>query len=349
MLFQTLKTDDDKMYLISRFASPMKDFHDFYLSCKIIPSGDMPISIYPHKQSTGFNIGIVIYGPVITENKFTLNSIKLYSRLFEDTNIVLTTNPSPKLASIKNANIPNVKIIENNLHTGDVLGNDVRSRILNCVSGLNYLRKHDITHAIVIRSDFRLTYDNVSCYLQNLINYYVLDDTVGDQKSRIIICSKNTLRYIPFCFSNDFQFGHINDLLEYWNNWDIINLINKKGSNLDFKEDNLLRYEVIMGFKYAKYKIANHFCYNLNSYYEFLAQRFVILDNQQLGIIHHNNSIDGFGEFEYDYYDTHQTIGFNDWFLINNKTTENEQIDERYSKLILKIKERLLEENFNFY
>jgi hypothetical protein len=167
------------------------------------------------KFKTNVNIAILIQGPVVKENSFTLESIKLYRLNYpnaiiifstwdddrvevetwkEDLGIIFIFNSKPKFAGFSNINF----------------------QIESTKNGLLKAKELGVEFAIKTRSDQRFYAKNIDQFLLNIVSIFPLDSSVRIQKYRIVGLSLNTFKYRMYGLSDMFNFGHIDDMLLYW-------------------------------------------------------------------------------------------------------------------------------------
>ncbi|VEH39701.1 WavE lipopolysaccharide synthesis [Fusobacterium varium] len=153
-------------------------------------------------------------------------------------------------------------------------------QITSTIAGVDYLKKLNVEYVMKTRTDQRIYDINLDIYLINLLKEYPINNKF--QKERIIGIGDNTYKYIPFSFSDMFQFGNINDIEVMWS----LPLTKRRFTiedrikiNPTIKEmqkfSNCEMYLCISFLKRTNYKIE----YTLESYYKSLKERFLIVDN----------------------------------------------------------------------
>jgi hypothetical protein len=176
----------------------------------IFDSGFQAISLSTHISSTT----IVMQGPILSSDNFTLESIYLYRAMFPRTQIILATwsdEASDKLAQAKNAGV-NVVLCKRPETSGFLNFNLQRA---STIEGLKEAKRLGAQLVIKTRTDQRINSRYAISLLISLVKKFPSSPSI-QCKHRVFFLSLSSLANVPFHLSDMLQFGHIDDLLKVW-------------------------------------------------------------------------------------------------------------------------------------
>ncbi|AVQ31520.1 WavE lipopolysaccharide synthesis family protein [Fusobacterium varium] len=266
------------MIIIKLDPKDLKDKTDYFWQLKYFKKKIENFSKYKLVYKNNFKVGIIMQGPIIIEESFTYNSLKLLKFNYPHCEIVLSTWKDQKKEEIEKIEQLGIKILKNNYPEKGM--ENLNYQITSTIAGVDYLKKLNVEYVMKTRTDQRIYDINLDIYLINLLKEYPINNKF--QKERIIGIGDNTYKYIPFSFSDMFQFGNINDIEVMWS----LPLTKRRFTiedrikiNPTIKEmqkfSNCEMYLCISFLKRTNYKIE----YTLESYYKSLKERFLIVDN----------------------------------------------------------------------
>lgn len=175
-------------------------------------SDDVNSLSYPWSKET--KMAIIIQGPIIKENDFTIETIKIYEKHFPDDLIILSTWNDEDRDYLKKCPTGNVKIIYNKRPDNPGISN-VNYQIASSFAGVTLAKENNYQYVLKTRTDQRLYAPNIKEFFFNILQVFPLN--LGyNQKCRIIGVSLNTFKYRPYGLSDMTLFGHIDDMLMYW-------------------------------------------------------------------------------------------------------------------------------------
>ncbi len=163
---------------------------------------------------------IVIQGPIIIEKDFTLETIKIYKKLYPKTKIILSTwkdTDTKYLKKIQSA----LKIEKGNIYlilnkSPDYPGiSNINLQTTSAYNGIKKAKELGAEYVVKTRTDQRMYGINNIEFLYNLIKCFPVK-TGYKQKERIITMSLDTFKYRWYGASDMFNFGNIDDMLVYW-------------------------------------------------------------------------------------------------------------------------------------
>lgn len=161
-------------------------------------------------------IGVVIQGPILKENDFTLETCKIYKKIFNNNEkLILSTWNNEDLQYLKQFEELGVDVIlsEPPLFAGRA---NLNYQIVSTLNGIKKAKDLGCKYVIKTRTDQRFYKTNISRDLLNLITLFPLAQHY-DLNSRLIALSFNSFKYRYYGISDMFIFGHIDDVMNYWN------------------------------------------------------------------------------------------------------------------------------------
>ena len=160
---------------------------------------------------------IVMQGPLMTRDDFTLETVKIYRKIFPGCLIIVSTwNDSPLEAVKKIEQIKNCKVIvsEYPKHSGHA---HLNYQVFSVMAGLRYARDSGRTYAVRTRTDQRIARIGCIEFMYQLLKTYPVDASVRYQKERIILHGGvGGSMFNAFWPGDVFAFGTTEDMIKYW-------------------------------------------------------------------------------------------------------------------------------------
>jgi hypothetical protein len=269
---------------------------------------------------------IVIQGAVVEDDDFTLSTIEIYRCHFPDAIIILSTWPvSPIL--VEAAEKFNAHVIQNKQPGNPGISN-LNLQITTSSSGVLAARELGAQYVLKTRTDQRVHHPNLETYLFNLIKSFPLPANETRQTSRLVGISLDTLKYRLYGVSDQFLYGHVDDMVKYWN----IPLDSRE--KLDEEPDMAPRTwrtfsKLRVGPVYLCSEFLKHsgfdLAWTLKDSFKVFKDRFVIIDSAAINMYWHKYTLNQNRYTQFGLYDPE--LSFNDW-LILYQSMENIIIDE---------------------
>ncbi|DAB00425.1 TPA: hypothetical protein CPT96_05935 [Candidatus Gastranaerophilales bacterium HUM_10] len=202
---------------------------------------------------------IVIQGPIVKENDFTLETCKIYKKIFNNSEtIILSTWDTEDKKYLKNFESIGVKVLLSK--APDFAGRaNLNYQILSTMKGLEEGEKLGCEYAIKTRTDQRFYSTNLSRDLFNLLKIYPPSPNYN-MHSRLVALSFNSFKYRYYGISDMFLFGNTQDMLKYWNS----PLDTKK-----YEEYKIIKQKDLWQQYCSETYIASHFLKNIGVTPEF--------------------------------------------------------------------------------
>lgn len=172
------------------------------------------ISIFSDLLKKNTSVCIFLQGPIIKANDFTLETIRLYKKLYPDCVLVLSTWKQEAGEYLDQFKKERVKIILSTPPTASGIAN-INYQICSSKAAIVYAKKHGFEFVLKTRTDQRMYAPSVIEYLLNFIHYFPSAKKYR-QTFRILGISLNTFKYRLYSLSDMLLFGHVDDLLLYF-------------------------------------------------------------------------------------------------------------------------------------
>ena len=156
-------------------------------------------------------IALVLQGPLVLDNNFTLETIRLYKKHFTQSMIIVSTWEGENADYLTKIKAEGVELILNAKPAIAGIGN-LNLQIVSSYNGIMRAKERGAAYVYKTRCDQRMYGVNINEFLHNLITQFPLKKP-GLQKQRIIASSFSTLKYVPYLITDMFLFGHIDDML----------------------------------------------------------------------------------------------------------------------------------------
>lgn len=226
--------------------------------------------------------GILIQGPIITISQLNTvsDTIKLYLDNYPTCFVVLSTWKNPLMIDQFFIDSPRFHLILNE-DPGVSWPSNLLRQIVSTNSGLKLLKSFGIQFAIKSRTDQRMLRENLPSILLELLEIF---------PNRIFYSSYGSGKYRIFGLSDQWQFGRIDQLIEYWD-YSSVEEMQENIRNSVYNGEPELRqlsiavHEVILNVNYLlklKFKVSwtwESYLMSLRSYFAILDSDFISLQN----------------------------------------------------------------------
>ena len=269
-------------------------------------------------------LAIVIQGPIIIKDNFTLETVKLYKKLFPNTLLILSTWEDTPEHEINPFYLHDITIVCNEKPKYAGVSN-INLQIETSKKGIIKAKELGAEYVMKTRTDQRMYASNVSQFLFDMINLFPIKSDIIKQNKRIIGVSINTFKYRMYGLSDMLIYGHIDDMLLFWNiplDMRKFNYDEQKIKNHTLRSfAHSLICEVFLTTEFLK-KVDRKLEWTLEDSWKIFADHFCIIDKESLDLYWGK-----YGTKEYrwtNYNDTiniFEEISFREWinFYCNSK------------------------------
>lgn len=228
---------------------------------------------------------LVIQGPLVVDDDFTLESVRLYRRLMPQVLIVVSTWRSQPPALIERLRAEGVDVVLSDPPAVSG-GHNVNFQMVSTCAGIRHAKQAGYDYVIKSRTDQRFHAHAVLPYLFALLDEYPPVDPAR-QRRRIIEPSVSICRYRPYSMCDMFQFGHVDDLLIMWSlpldprSYTAAEYARERITPRRFAEDRTAEIYIHRGYLEA---IGERTEVELSTYYRHMADYFIVIDKDALDL-----------------------------------------------------------------
>ena len=169
--------------IIKRIITRNFFFTLFFYPKKNISTNKASNSEIDSKFTKNLQFTIVVQGPIILDQDFTIETLKLYRKNFPDAIIILSTWPTTK-KNIRILKKLDIKVLENLQPKNKGISN-INLQIVSSRNGIHLAKKMGTKYVLKTRTDQRIYHPNLKNYLFNFINTFPLKKKIYESKISI--------------------------------------------------------------------------------------------------------------------------------------------------------------------
>ena len=287
-------------YEINQIIECAKEINDrsaYYCALRKYTASDMSVTRSNAQKLFEEKTAIVIQGPVVYKQDFTLETIRLYRKLFPEATIIVSVwEDELQIKQWYELESDKVEVVYS--QRPEVRGyQNINLQLTTSYNGILRAKELGCQYVFKTRSDMRYYSSDMISLMQMFMEKYPLVET-SIQKERLVIFPP---RYDYFHLISDrFMFGNVDDMLNYWD-------VNKLFGNEYIGESA----EAMLGIRYAELigKRVENKLENLAEYQKLMMDYFVIVEDKMLDFIWYKYFYNKQWEFEYH----NNIINFVDW------------------------------------
>lgn len=208
-----------RMYLLKSMCRVEEKYGDDFISYNCRPkSGDNYIINKEVGEDLNEKCAIVIQGPILIENDFTIETAKLYKNMYPKQSIIVSTWKDADLNSIKKLKDLNVEVVLNDPPKTTGLGN-INYQILSTMGGINRAKELNCEYILKTRTDQRIGMPGFLNYFLCLLDLYPISNNKCTAKKRLVVTPGivGGIMFIPYMLSDFLYFGTIEDVSRLFN------------------------------------------------------------------------------------------------------------------------------------
>lgn len=191
--------------------------HDEYYTLYIRPKYAEQVVSVEKETDAQRRTAIIMQGPLIAKDDFTLETVKIYEKLYPGTMVIVSTweGEDPKiierLQRLRSCEV----LINKKPDFSGVL--NLNYQVISTMAGLKRAKELGKEYAFKTRCDFRFVRIGLINYFVALCKAFPVDAAVSYQKQRIIVGGDVFASYFRAHWVADrFGFGTVEDMLAYW-------------------------------------------------------------------------------------------------------------------------------------
>jgi hypothetical protein len=174
---------------------------------KVVPS-QQEVLHYP-------KTAILLQGPLMHEDDFTLETVKLYRKLHSSAYIIVSTWKNENEQVLEKLKSLGAYVVISKI-PGNRGPRNINMQIVSTYAGIKEAERLGVPYILKSRTDQRFYATNIIPFLLALLKTFPFTEKNVKQKERIVVCSHETLKYRLYGATDQFQFGTLEDMLTYW-------------------------------------------------------------------------------------------------------------------------------------
>jgi hypothetical protein len=230
-------------------------------------------------------IAVVIQGPVLGTDDFTLETVRLYRHVCPDMTVILSTWDNSPVEIIQRCREAGADVVLSRLPAGSGRGN-VNYQATSARAGIQRAGELGAQFVAKTRSDQRLYGVHCLYGLPALLAAFPTKPG-SDQVARLVTSTFHTFKYLPLVACDHFMFGAVPDMLAFWS--PPIDTLNR--SQKEINRESLLQTTVegksrdfVERYLMTEFlrKKNEHPAYTILAWWRVLADRFMVIEWSQL-------------------------------------------------------------------
>jgi hypothetical protein len=288
------------------------------------------IGTFSDKLKFSSKTAIVIQGPIIKDEDFTLETIKIYKKNFDDTIIILSTWEDENKDYLEKIKQEGIEIVLCKKPEYPGISN-INFQITTSIEGLRLAKEYGVDFALKTRTDQRMYAPNIKEFLCNIIEEFPVIPGYM-QKMRIVGVSLNTFKYRLYGLSDMNIFGQIDDLLLYWGvDLDERRFNDKEISMANCSIKNWAEWRVCEVYLITEFlkKIGRRLEWTLEDSWKVYSDHCCIVDKEILDLYWYK--YERRKEYRYLCYDSiraNHELNFREWLNLHNNLNNKRNIPE---------------------
>lgn len=206
-------------YMISMCKTYEKNTQ-YYAAYKIRPKTKDKMFLIEGENNIDKEVAIIMQGPIFVEDHFTLETIRIYGKLFPSARVIISTWNDQDKSEIDLLNRePNCEIIYNDRPSepGAVNSN---MQMVTTLNGIKYAKEKGFKYVLKTRGDWRIYAKGSLRFMVHLLDKFPPNCSIFNQNYRIIAADiateETSIMFYPYWITDLLMFGEINDMEAYW-------------------------------------------------------------------------------------------------------------------------------------
>lgn len=187
---------------------------DYYTTINQRPIMADGVNLQPDVSADSEKYAVVIQGPIVAEDDFTLETVKLYQKHFLGSRIYFSTWNDTDEEQLRPFRDLGVELVLSEKPEKPALFN-LNMQLVGSGNGVKKAVADGATWILKTRPDQRLYYPDALVFLRGLATQFPVNGN-WDQKYRIVAVGHGTLKFTPYHVTDQTVFGHADDMLKYW-------------------------------------------------------------------------------------------------------------------------------------
>ena len=312
---------------------------NFFITSHLRPKFAGRINIWLDELKNAPKCAVIVQGPIYKKDDFTLETIRLYKKLFLGADIIVSIWKTEDTNYIEKIKAENVKVILNT--EPEIPGpSHINFQLESTVAGIKLAEELGAEYVLKTRTDQRIYGINVLDFFYNLLKTFP-PKTGYKQKERIIGVSLNTFKYRLYDLSDMVVFGSMEDMKLFWSAAPD-NRPYKDNPHITQGEFSRLRIcEMYLTSEFLK-NIGRELKWTLKDSWQAMADHFIVVDQQSLDLYWHKyNKHKEFRYLKYGAILNNREMSFLEWFnlykgLNNKKFIPENSLNQKFGGIVLR-------------
>lgn len=316
----------------------------YFFSYNLRPKKAEQIVSIEKKSPNADKFAIVMQGPLVRKDDFTLETVKTYERIYPGVSIIISTwktEDAEYIERIKRETSCLVILNEYPQFSGFLNGN---YQMVSTVNGIKAAKEKGKEFVFKTRCDYRFYKKGLLEFMHSMLLSYPCSDTLLHQRYRIVITSgRRDDMFRPYFVGDQFQFGSIDDLINFWDNEELaLNCSLKEfykwceKGHLSWKQER--QYTSILTKRYVKKMAGEEIDNSVKAYWEYAKKYLIFMSAKDADVYYckydyrYEETL-GSGEFYRD--DSVDSLLSYNWNFVlwNNLYNEKLRYDEKMEKI----------------
>lgn len=322
-----------------------EEYTDKYVTYRLRPKRELEIPIINIEKNPN-KIAIVLQGPLMLADNFTVESALFYKRCYPDAFIIVSTWNDADEDALRSLKNKGVEVVVSQLPSAPGHLN-INYQVVSTLAGIRKAKEMGADYVCKTRTDQRLYHPNALNYLWNLVKLFPVnnEDFQHDQSERFVsVCMPYGDMFYPYCISDFLYFGFIDDIEKMF----LIPQDNRekgkggKGMTRRNIAQNLIAPEIQIIRSYIDSMGGNSEC-TVEAYWKFMKNHVISINRDEIGLFwpKYENRYSENRHFGYFYQKERKdawncyNFDFIHWLSLYNSTIKYDSKYEQYADYVL--------------
>ena len=299
---------------MKKFAAKLFDYIEryssYFVSFHLRPKRADKITTWSDADLNLPKMAIVVQGGLLLKDHFTLETVKLYKKLFPNVLLIVSTwegEDVEELIAMEQAGA----IVLKNKKPADVGQQNINLQLVSSRNGVLKAQELGAIYVLKTRADQRMYAPNAMEFLFHMANAFPIASGFAQEK-RIVAVSLNSFKYRNYGVSDMNIFGTTNDVLKYWS----APIDDVKNDAVGPSSIPKKLCEVYIATEFLK-SVGRKIEWTLDDSWNMWKEHFVVADKESLDLYWYKYA--RMREYRYPQYDgikNNQEMNFREWLNI---------------------------------
>ena len=303
------------MSFINYLFAVFERFSTHFLTYHVRPKGHDGVRLLkPCVSNSDDDVtAVVMQGPILLNNDFTFETLKLYGELFPQARLILSTWEDENAEVLMKITELGIDVVINKkpIYAGPA---NINLQIVSASAGIMRAKEIGCRYALKTRTDQRIYSENSLRLCRGMLRLFPLQSGLC-QKDRLVAFNLNTFKYRLYGISDMINFGNIDDMLDYWSPGLDQRKISELGDAKTLYEFSRQRFAEVYFTTSFLAKIGRDINWSLEDSFSVIADHFCILNASDIDLFWPKYTRKEFRHVGYQLIRTAQ-FEFSDWISL---------------------------------